>query len=127
MHNYPKNLVYTKDHEWALVTDNIIRVGITQFAVDQLGDVTMVDLPSENQSISKGVIFGSIESVKAVSDLFAPITGTVTKINSALLDAPELINDAPYDNGWMIEVSIDDPNELKELLTATDYEAFIAQ
>ncbi len=127
MQNYPKNLVYTKDHEWALVTDNIIRVGITQFAVDQLGDVTMVDLPSENQSISKGVIFGSIESVKAVSDLFAPITGTVTKINSALLDAPELINDAPYDNGWMIEVSIDDPNELKELLTATDYEAFIAQ
>lgn len=127
MQNYPKNLVYTKDHEWALVTDNIIRVGITQFAVDQLGDVTMVDLPSENQSISKGVIFGSIESVKAVSDLFAPITGTVTKINSALFDAPELINDAPYDNGWMIEVSIDDPNELKELLTATDYEAFIAQ
>src|SRR5215831_7074240 len=105
---YPDDLLYTKDHEWARVetrTDQkVATVGITRFAVDQLGDVTQVELPKEGETVKQGEVFGSVESVKAVSDLFAPISGKVLKVNSPLADSPEYVNEDPYDEGWMIQV-----------------------
>ena len=99
---YPNELLYTKDHEWARIEGPIATVGVTRFAVDQLGDVTQVDLPKEGETVKQGEIFGSVESVKAVSDLFAPLSGKVVKVNSPLVDAPEYVNEEPYDEGWMM-------------------------
>src|SRR6266498_3652667 len=103
---YPDNLLYTKDHEWARLEtrdgQKVVTVGITTFAVEQLGDVTQVELPKEGETVKQAEVFGSVESVKAVSDLFAPLSGTVVKVNSPLGDSPEYVNEDPYDEGWMI-------------------------
>src|SRR5215831_2672628 len=127
---YPDDLLYTKDHEWARVetrTDQkVATVGITRFAVDQLGDVTQVELPKEGETVKQGV-FGSVESVKAVSDLFAPISGKVLKVNSPLADSPEYVNEDPYDEGWMIQVAVTNPAELESLLDAEAYQAFLRE
>jgi len=116
---YPDDLYYTKDHEWARIEERdgqkLATIGVTRFAVEQLGDVTQVDLPKEG------------ESVKAVSDLFAPITGKVVKVNSPLADSPEYVNEDPYDEGWMIQVAISDPKELDGLLDASAYQAFLRE
>ena len=128
---YPDDLLYTKDHEWARVEDKagqkVVTVGISRFAVDQLGDVTQVELPKEGESLKQAEVFGSVESVKAVSDLFAPVTGKVIKVNSPLADSPEYVNEDPYDEGWMIQVAVTNTKELEGLLNAEAYQAFLRE
>lgn len=119
---YPADLRYTNDHEWLRVGASCA-VGITQFAVEQLGDITLVELPREGDLVTKGQRFGTIESVKSVSDLYAPVSGKVTKINGALKDRPELVNEQPYGDGWMIEIEPTDRTELDELLARDAYVA----
>ena len=118
---FPTDLRYTNDHEWLRESGANAVVGITQFAVDQLGDITLVDLPKEGDLVTKGQRFGTIESVKSVSDLYAPVSGTVAKINAALRDSPELVNQEPYGQGWMIEITTTDRGELDELLSPDAY------
>jgi glycine cleavage system H protein len=125
MAKFPTELKYTKDHEWARREPGGVRIGITTFAVEQLGDVTLVDLPEAGTKLRAAAHFGDIESVKAVSELFAPISGTVLEVNTALADRPELVNDAPYDKGWMLLVQLDDASELDGLMDAKAYEAFL--
>jgi len=122
---YPQDLVYTDDHEWARVDGNVATIGVTTFAVEQLGDVTQVDLPDEGETIHQGDVFGSVESVKAVSDLFAPISGTVVKVNTPLHDSPEYVNEDPYDQGWFIQVEISQQAELEKLMSADAYAAYL--
>ena len=128
---YPDDLFYTKDHEWARIEDRdgtkVATIGVTRFAVEQLGDVTQVDLPKEGESVKQAEVFGSVESVKAVSDLFAPITGKVVKVNSPLADSPEYVNEDPYDEGWMIQVAVTNAKELDGLLSAEAYQAFLRE
>lgn len=125
MANYPAELKYTKDHEWARVEAAGVRVGITEFAVEQLGDVTLVDLPAVGTKLEAAGHFGDIESVKAVSELFAPISGEVVEVNSALADNPELVNSAPYGDGWMLLIKPSDPKDLEKLLDAAAYEKHV--
>jgi glycine cleavage system H protein len=126
---YPDDLLYTKDHEWARVEDKgdqkVATIGITRFAVDQLGDVTQVELPKEGESVKQAEVFGSVESVKAVSDLFAPLSGKVVKVNSPLGDSPEYVNEDPYDEGWMIQIALSSPDELSRLMNVEAYQAFL--
>jgi glycine cleavage system H protein len=126
MASYPNDLRYTNDHEWLRDQGATTTVGITQFAVDQLGDITLVDLPKEGDQVTKGQRFGTVESVKSVSDLYAPISGRVVSINVALKDSPELVNNEPYAAGWMIELEPNDKAELDELLTPEAYEQHVA-
>jgi glycine cleavage system H protein len=128
---YPDDLFYTKDHEWARIEDRdgskVATIGVTRYAVEQLGDVTQVDLPKEGESVKQAEVFGSVESVKAVSDLFAPVTGKVVKVNSPLSDSPEYVNEDPYDEGWMIQVAVSNAKELESLLTAEAYQTFLRE
>src|SRR4029450_13424872 len=128
---YPDDLLYTKDHEWARVEDKagqkVATIGITRFAVDQLGDVTQVELPKEGETLKQAEVFGSVESVKAVSDLFAPISGKVVKVNSPLGDSPEYVNEDPYDGGWIIQIAVTSPDELKALMDAESYHTFVRE
>jgi glycine cleavage system H protein len=124
---YPNDLLYTKDHEWARLDGKVATVGVTRFAVDQLGDVTQVELPKEGELVKQGEIFGSVESVKAVSDLFAPVSGKVVKVNSPLGDSPEFVNEEPYDEGWMIQIELTKPDETRSLLTAEAYQDFLKE
>ena len=127
MSDNPSDLRYTQEHEWARLDGNIATIGITQFAVDQLGDITMVDLPKEGEAVQKGAVFGTVESVKAVSDLFAPISGKVVKVNDPLSDTPETVNEDCYDEGWMIQVELSDPKELEALMTVQQYEEYLKE
>ena len=122
---HPGGLRYTKDHEWARVDGNTVTVGITQFAVEQLGDITQIDLPREGESVTKGSVFGTVESVKAVSDLFAPISGKVLKVNDPLKDSPETLNEDCYDEGWMITVEAANTADIDQLMTAQAYEEYL--
>src|SRR5215813_12346873 len=126
MSTFPSDLRYTPDHEWLRAQGGSWRVGITQFAVDQLGDITLVDLPKEGDLITKGQRFGTIESVKSVSDLYAPVSGRVTAVNASLKDAPEQVNNEPYGAGWMIELEATEKSELSELLSPDAYAQHIA-
>ena len=119
--NTPDSLLYTKDHEWALSQNGIITVGITDFAQHQLGDIVYLELPSLGTQVTKGNTFGVVESVKAVSDLYAPISGEVIEVNENLKNAPETLNKDPYHAAWMIKVRVTQPNELKDLLTHEQY------
>ena len=123
--NYPNDLLFTEDHEWTRIEGTMATVGITQFAVEQLGDVTQVDLPREGESVKQGDVFGSIESVKAVSDLFAPVSGKVVKINTPLADSPEYVNEDPYDQGWLIQIEMTTPAEIEKLMSPEAYETFV--
>jgi glycine cleavage system H protein len=122
----PADLRYTKDHEWVRVAGDEATVGITAYAADQLGDIVFVELPSAGRSLTQFGAFGVVESVKAVSDLFAPLTGEVSGTNDALAGSPELVNSDPYGQGWMIRLKLAVPGELDELLDATAYDALIA-
>ena len=122
----PKNLRYTNEHEWVLVEDGIATIGITDYAQSELGDIVYVELPEVGSETSQNETFGTIEAVKAVSDLFAPVSGKVTEINTKLDDEPELVNSEPYEEGWMIKVALEDESQLNDLLTAEAYEDFIA-
>jgi glycine cleavage system H protein len=123
---YPANYKYTKEHEWIDVNGAKGSVGITDYAQNSLGDIVFVDLPKVGDKLEAGKIFGSVESVKAVSDLYSPVSGTVTEVNEALKDAPEKIN-ADANNTWMMKLDVTDPAELEKLLSAADYEKFIAE
>ena len=126
MSTFPNDLRYTPDHEWLRAQSGSYRVGITQFAVDQLGDITLVDLPKEGDLVTKGQRFGTIESVKSVSDLYAPVSGKVTAINAKLKDSPELVNSEPYGGGWMIELEPTEKTELDELIAPEAYATHVA-
>tara|TARA_B100000686_G_C16148742_1_gene645760 strand:+ start:194 stop:580 length:387 start_codon:yes stop_codon:yes gene_type:complete len=122
---YPNELRYTREHEWVRVEGRIATVGITHYAQEELGDVVYVELPVAGEALAAGAEFGTVESVKAVSPLFAPISGEVVEVNEALIAGPENINEGPYEAGWMIKVSVIDENELDELMAAEAYEQFV--
>jgi glycine cleavage system H protein len=122
----PAELRYTKDHEWVRVEGDEATVGITAYAADQLGDIVFVELPEVGRSLTQFAAFGVVESVKAVSDLFAPLTGDVATTNDALTGSPELVNSDPYGEGWMVRLTLTAPAELDELLDASAYDALIA-
>src|SRR3954449_1476742 len=129
---YPDDLLYTKDHEWARMEEKaggakVATIGITRFAVEQLGDVTQIDLPKEGETVKQAEVFGSVESVKAVSDLFAPFSGKVVKTNSPLGDSPEYVNEDPYDEGWMIQVEVANPADVDALMDAEAYQSFVRE
>lgn len=124
---YPSDLKYDKEHEWVRVEGDVAVIGISHFAQHQLGEVVYVDLPSEGDTVSAGEAFGEIESVKSVSELYTPADGEVVKVNSALTDAPETVNEDPYGEGWMIEVKLADPSQLDGLLSAEQYEALVSE
>lgn len=127
MGNYPAELRYTKEHEWARIQEGRARIGITHFAQESLGDVVFVELPKVGTRVTQMKTFGVVESVKAVSDLFAPLSGEVVEVNTALAQNPELVNQDPYGKGWMIVVVLADPKEADALLDASAYEGFLAQ
>lgn len=122
---YPKELRYSTEHEWAKVEGGKVRVGITKFAADKLTDVVFVELPEVGAKVKFMQPFGVVESVKAVSDLYTPVTGTVVEVNTKLVDTPEVVNTDPHGRGWMILVQPDDPNELNTLMTAEQYAKMI--
>jgi glycine cleavage system H protein len=123
----PEDLRYTREHEWARKKGDRVVVGITDFAQDQLGDVVYVELPDVGDAVKKGESFGVVESTKAVSELFAPISGKVVEVNSPLADAPETVNEDAYGEGWMIAVEPADPKELEALMDAKAYKAFVEE
>jgi glycine cleavage system H protein len=125
--DFPEGLKYSKEHEWVLVENDVAIIGITEFAQGELGDIVFVELPDVGEKISKDDPFGSLESVKAVSDIFAPISGAVVEINDDLKENPETINEDPYGDGWMIKVQLTDMDELKDLMSSEDYAEFIEQ
>jgi glycine cleavage system H protein len=127
MSNVPPDLRYTREHEWARQDGGRVRVGITAFAQEQLGDVVFVELPKVGARVRAHQTFGVVESVKAVSDLFAPVSGEVVETNAELGQKPEIVNQDPYGKGWMLVVTPSDPGEWDQLLTAAQYEEFIAQ
>lgn len=124
---FPDDLRYSKEHEWARLDGNRVVVGITDFAQDELGDVVYVDLPTVGTEIEAAGTFGVVESVKAVSDLYAPVGGTVVEVNSALEDRPELVNESPYGEGWMISIDMSNPDDFQQLLSTAAYQAYIEQ
>ena len=123
----PEDYYYTKDHEWAQVDENIVTIGITEFAQDSLGEIVYVELPEEGQKVTQGEPFGVVESVKAVSDLYAPVSGTVIEINQSLGEDPAVLNDDPINDGWLIRIEMDTEKELAVLMRAPDYKKLIAE
>ena len=120
-----ENLKYTKDHEWVSVEGNIATVGITDFAQSELGDIVYVEVDTLDETLNKDEVFGTVEAVKTVSDLFLPVSGKIVEFNQSLSDAPESINESPYEQGWIIKVEVSNPDEINELLNSDDYSALI--
>ncbi|MFN6037602.1 MAG: glycine cleavage system protein GcvH [Bacteroidota bacterium] len=125
--NFPENLKYTKDHEWVRMEGNIAYIGITDFAQKELGDIVYVDISTIGEAVEKEAIFGTVEAVKTVSDLFMPVTGTVLEANSKIDSNPEVVNKDPYGDGWMIKAEISNPADVDALLDAASYRAIIGQ
>ena len=125
--NFPADLKYTKDHEWIRVEGDVAYVGITDFAQSELGEIVYVYITTEGETVEKEEVFGTIEAVKTVSDLFMPATGEVLEVNPELEDAPELVNEDAYGKGWLIKVTVADPAQLDELLSAEEYQKLIAK
>ena len=123
--NYPANLRYTKDHEWVSLDGNTATIGITDFAQHELGDIVYVDINTKGKKLSAEDIFGTVEAVKTVSDLFLPVSGTVTEINPSLDAKPELVNSDPYGEGWMVKMTVDNPADFEKLMTAEAYTALV--
>ncbi len=122
---FPNDIKYTKDHEWVKISDGVAYIGITEFAQSELGDIVFVDVDTLNEELDQEEVFGTIEAVKTVSDLFMPVSGKVDSFNKELEDSPELINDDPYNKGWIISVSDFDESELETLLSADDYKKLV--
>ena len=120
-----ENLKYTKDHEWVSLDGNIATIGITDFAQSELGDIVYVEVDTLDETLAKDEVFGTVEAVKTVSDLFLPMTGKIVEFNENLSDAPESINESPYEQGWIIKVEISNPDEINELLNSNDYSDLI--
>ena len=127
MADYPEDLRYSKEHEWVRVEGNVATIGVTKFAVEQLGDVTQVDLPKEGETVKKDDVFGTVESVKAVSDVYAPLSGKIVKVNFPLADSPEYLNDEPYDEGWMVQIELTNTKELDGLMSAAQYATYLKE
>ena len=123
--NIPSDLKYTKDHEWIKIENDIATIGITDFAQGELGDIVYVDVDTLDDTVEEGEVFGSVEAVKTVSDLFMPLTGEVVEFNSELEEDPEFVNTDPYGKGWMIKMNISDPSQIKDLLDAEAYQKLI--
>jgi glycine cleavage system H protein len=123
--NFPENLRYTKDHEWVLLEGNTATIGITEFAQRELGDIVFVDIPSKGKQMASGEVFGTVEAVKTVSDLFLPVAGTIQELNPSLESQPELVNSDPYGKGWMIKMTVADPGSISDLMTAEQYRAVV--
>src|SRR5215470_1286063 len=124
---FPEDLKYSKEHEWVLVEGNVATVGITDYAQDQLGDIVFVELPAVGDKVSKEDAFGVVESVKAVSDIYAPVSGKVLEVNDDLPENPEMLNEDPYGDGWIIKIEMNDPEELQDLMNAAEYEEYVAE
>ena len=120
-----ENLKYTKDHEWVSVEGNIATVGITDFAQSELGDIVYVEVDTLDETLDKDEVFGTVEAVKTVSDLFLPMSGKIVEFNESLSDTPESINESPYEQGWIIKVEVSNPDEINDLLNSNDYSALI--
>ena len=127
MSEIPENLLYTKEHEWCRINGTRARIGITAHAASELGDVVFVELPEEGDELEQDKPFGTVESVKAVSDLFAPLSGSVVAVNETLAEAPETLNEDPYGEGWMIEIELSAPGEQDTLMSPEDYKALIEE
>ncbi|GAB4072831.1 glycine cleavage system protein GcvH [Barrientosiimonas marina] len=125
--NLPNELYYTEEHEWIKKEDGQIRIGITDFAQDELGDVVFVEMPEAGDELKTDEPFGSVESVKTVSELYAPVSGKVVEVNEELEDSPELVNESPYDKAWMVVLEPDNPGDVDELLSAEQYEKAVSQ
>ena len=125
--NIPSNLKYTKDHEWIRAEGEFAFIGITDFAQGELGDIVYLEIETVGETLTKEEVFGTIEAVKTVSDLFMPVSGEILEMNETLADSAELVNKDPYDKGWLIKIRMSNPSELHELLDAVQYEAMIAQ
>lgn len=125
--NFPAELKYTKDHEWIRVEGDTAYIGITDYAQGELGEIVYVDITTEGETVAKEEVFGTIEAVKTVSDLFMPISGEVLEVNAELEDKPELVNEDAYGKGWLVKISVDDAAELSDLLSAADYQKLIAK
>ncbi len=125
--NFPADLKYTKDHEWIRLEGGEAYIGITDYAQGELGEIVYVDITTEGETVAKEEVFGTIEAVKTVSDLFMPVSGEVLEVNAELEDKPELVNEDAYGKGWLIRIAVSDTSELSELLSATEYEQFIAK
>jgi len=123
--NYPANLQYTKDHEWISIEGNIATVGITDFAQHELGDIVFIDINAVGKALPAEAVFGTVEAVKTVSDLFLPVAGTITEVNSSLEANPELVNSDPYGEGWMIKMTIENESALESLMSAEAYTALV--
>ena len=122
---YPENLRYTKDHEWVLLDDNVATIGITEFAQRELGDIVYVEIETKGKSLTSETVFGTVEAVKTVSDLFMPVAGTINELNPALDKQPELVNSDPYGEGWMVKITLSDASSVDELLTADSYKSLV--
>ncbi len=123
--NYPDNLRYTKDHEWIALEGNVATIGITDFAQSELGDIVYLEVETVGKQLKAGEVFGTVEAVKTVSDLFLPVDGSVNEINPALTSSPELINKDPYGEGWMVKMTVDNPSDVEELLDAAGYKSIV--
>ncbi len=123
--SFPSNLKYTKDHEWVSLEGNIATIGITDFAQKELGDIVYVDISSTGKAFAAGEVFGTVEAVKTVSDLYLPVAGTINEVNPALESAPELVNSDPYGEGWMVKMTVDSPADVEDLLDVAGYEAVV--
>jgi glycine cleavage system H protein len=125
--NFPSNLRYTKDHEWISLEGNIATIGITEFAQRELGDIVFVDITTVGKSLDAEDVFGTVEAVKTVSDLFLPVAGTIKETNPALENSPELVNSDPYGEGWMVKVTVTNPADVEALLDAAAYQALVGE
>ncbi|MDY3696953.1 MULTISPECIES: glycine cleavage system protein GcvH [Staphylococcus] len=123
----PEELKYSKEHEWVKVEDDTVTIGITEYAQGELGDIVFVELPETDDDIEEGESFGSVESVKTVSELYAPVSGTVVEINEELEDSPEFVNESPYEKAWMVKVKLNDTSQLDDLLSADQYKEMIGE
>lgn len=124
---YPANFYYTKEHEWVRIEGDIGTIGITDHAQKELGDIVYVDLPKVGANAEQGKTFGSVESVKAVSDVYAPVTGEVTEVNESLATAPEKLNEDPHGGAWLVKIRLTKPDEIKQLLSADDYQKYVGE
>jgi len=123
--NFPDNLKYTKDHEWVLVEGDVATIGVTDFAQHELGDIVFVDISTQGDTLNAHDVFGTVEAVKTVSDLYMPISGEITEVNADLEGAPESVNSDPYGSGWMVKVKMSNPSEVDGLMSASDYSAMV--
>ncbi len=124
--NFPPELKYTKDHEWISINGDIATIGITDFAQHELGDIVYVDIDSKDKKLDAETVFGTVEAVKTVSDLFLPVSGTITEVNPVLESEPEKVNSDPYGDGWMVKVKVDNPDDVNKLMDVTSYQKLVS-